>query len=264
MLFSKSSKLSGVVLGCVLLLSGCASTFFPDFEDTNEVVIDAGGKVEIKEISKKGILISDKENAAYEEDELFPAVDEDEKVEYVEPAKVVSVEAEVIEPVVEAKEEVSEETVDVASAEMKAAEEVVAPEVENEAEALEDEEEVDGPTMHYLAGIVHFENGGAVVGSNYRQLLKKIAKIAKENDATVTVYGFASSRTRDTDPASHKLANFKVSAERAENTVKALIRAGVKAEKITSQAMSDSMPMYQEVMPEGERLNRRAEIYLTY
>ena len=94
--------------------------------------------------------------------------------------------------------------------------------------------------------------------------MRKLAKIVKENDATVTVYGFASSRTRDTDPATHKLANFKVSAERAENTAKALRRAGVPADKITTQAMSDSMPMYQEVMPEGERLNRRAEIYLTY
>ena len=46
--------------------------------------------------------------------------------------------------------------------------------------------------------------------------------------------------------------------------VEALARAGVSVDRIVSQAMSDSMPMYQEVMPEGERLNRRAEIYLTY
>jgi outer membrane protein OmpA-like peptidoglycan-associated protein len=188
-------------------------------------------------------------------------VDEEKKVERVEPAKVVSVEAEDIEPVVEAKEGASEETTDVASVKT---EEVLASEIENKIENLEDEVEMNGPTMHYLAGTIYFENGGAVIGSNYRNLLRKIAKLAKENDATVTIYGFASSRTRDTDPASHKLANFKVSAERAENTVKALINAGVKSEKITSQAMSDSMPMYQEVMPEGERLNRRAEIYLTY
>ena len=271
MLFNKSSRLSCVVLGCAFLLTGCASSFFPDFEDTDEVVIDAGGNVEVKEISKKGILVSDKENAAYEEDELFPEVNEDEKVEHVEPAKVVSVEAEVIDPVVPSNEEVKAKEVALAESSevVEAKEEPVAPvelpEVKNEEASVEEgEEEIDGPTMHYLAGTVYFENGGAVVGSNYRQLLKKIAKIAKENDATVTVYGFASSRTRDTDPASHKLANFKVSADRAENTVKVLIRAGVNAEKITSQAMSDSMPMYQEVMPEGERLNRRAEIYLTY
>ena len=62
----------------------------------------------------------------------------------------------------------------------------------------------------------------------------------------------------------HKLANFKVSADRATNTAKALRRFGVDANNITTQALSDSMPMYQEVMPEGERLNRRAEIYLAY
>ena len=120
------------------------------------------------------------------------------------------------------------------------------------------------PSMHYLAATIYFEDGGAAVGSSYNATLRKIAKLVKENDAAVTVYGFASSRTRDTDPATHKLINFNISAKRAENTVKALRRAGVPADKITMQALSDSMPMYQEVMPAGERLNRRAEIYLTY
>ena len=41
-------------------------------------------------------------------------------------------------------------------------------------------------------------------------------------------------------------------------------RAGVPAAKISVLAMSDSAPAYQEVMPEGERLNRRAEVYISY
>jgi outer membrane protein OmpA-like peptidoglycan-associated protein len=124
--------------------------------------------------------------------------------------------------------------------------------------------EMTAPTMHYLAETIYFDNGSATVSSSYQSALRKIARLAKENKATVTVYGFASSRTRDTDPASHKLANFKVSLQRAENTAKALRRAGVPSQRILTQALSDSSPMYQEVMPEGERLNRRAEIYLTY
>jgi len=52
--------------------------------------------------------------------------------------------------------------------------------------------------------------------------------------------------------------------ERAQNVALALKRAGVSADKISIEAMSDSAPAYQEVMPEGERLNRRAEIYIAY
>ncbi len=258
MFLQKNSKLFGMILGCVLLLNGCASSFFPDFEDTDEVVIDAGGNVEIREVNKKGILVADKENAAYEDDESVSTVDEIETVEPVEPAKVVKVETEDVEPIVVSNKDVksySDRDNDLKN-------------ITTETDAIEDEkkleDEIKAPTMHYLAGTIYFENGGAAVGSNYRQLLKKIAKLVKDNDAIVTVYGFASSRTRDTDPASHKLANFKISAERAENTAKALIKVGVAADKIMVQAMSDSMPMYQEVMPEGERLNRRSEIYLTY
>ena len=88
--------------------------------------------------------------------------------------------------------------------------------------------------------------------------------MVKENNANVIVYGHSSSRTRDTDPASHKLANFKASMERAQNVAAALKRAGVPADRISVEAMSDSMPAYLEVMPEGERLNRRAEVYIAY
>ena len=94
--------------------------------------------------------------------------------------------------------------------------------------------------------------------------MRNVAKLAKENNAQVVVYGHSSSRTRDTDPASHKLANFKASMERAQNVAAALKRVGVPANKIAIEAMSDSTPAYLEVMPEGERLNRRAEIYIAY
>ncbi len=243
------------MVGTALFLSGCASSVFPDFDEGSEVVIDDGGKVNVRQVKENGILVADKENAAYEDEEDY--VDEadaeeasDEvfvaEADEVEPAKVEAVEKAEIEPL-----ETTEE-------------EVVTAEAEEIPAEKETEPEKVMPSMHYLAATVYFENGGAVVDASYRNSLKKIAKLVKENDAVVTVYGFASSRTRDTDPASHKLANFKVSADRAQNTAKALRRAGVPADKITTQALSDSMPMYQEVMPEGERLNRRAEIYLTY
>ena len=91
-----------------------------------------------------------------------------------------------------------------------------------------------------------------------------LVKEAKANNATVTVYGYASSRTRNTDVVSHKMANFRVSLARAESVAAALRRAGLPASRITVEALSDTAPAYLEVMPEGERLNRRAEVYISY
>lgn len=120
------------------------------------------------------------------------------------------------------------------------------------------------PNVNYRADTFYFANGSSVLGGEYSANIKKIAKLAKEHNATVTVLGYASSRTRNTDIASHKLANFNVSMARAESVVKALKRAGVKGNNIRIEALSDSNPAYLEVMPEGERLNRRAEVYISY
>lgn len=265
MLLKRGFGLSVFVFATALMLSGCASSVFPDFEDYNEIIVDDGGKVEIREVDEKGILIGDKENASYEEDDNEINVAEDE-VEEVIPAKVVAVEASEIEPLdnKNENEEIantsSEETVVAINEENSTVEDTT---INNE-NVDDTNTEVAEPTINYLAATIYFENGGAVVDASYNKVLRDVAKIVKDNNAKVIVYGFASSRTRDTDPTSHKLANFKVSADRAANTAKALRRFGVDSDKITTQALSDSMPMYQEVMPEGERLNRRAEIYLAY
>jgi outer membrane protein OmpA-like peptidoglycan-associated protein len=245
-------KLMWSLSAVVILLSGCASSFFPDFDDGSDIVVDDGGKVEVRKVKSDGVLVGDKANAAYEDDDEEDVLTADNtplsgeviKEDNVTPApvKVIEVKSDAVAPL--------HDNVKVVEASSQSPK-VPAP-------------EMTAPTMHYLAETIYFDNGSATVSSSYQSTLRKIARIAKENKATVTVYGFASSRTRDTDPASHKLANFKVSLQRAENTAKALRRAGVPAQRILTQALSDSAPMYQEVMPEGERLNRRAEIYLTY
>ena len=94
--------------------------------------------------------------------------------------------------------------------------------------------------------------------------IREIVKVAKENNAQIRVLGHASSRTRNTDIATHKLTNFKVSQDRAEAVAKALRRAGLPSSQISVEALSDTAPAYLEVMPEGERLNRRAEVYISY
>ncbi len=120
------------------------------------------------------------------------------------------------------------------------------------------------PTINYQIANILFANGSSSVDTSYNAEIQKIAKLAKKHDATIRVYGYASSRTKDTDIVSHKLANFKVSLKRAESVAAALRKAGVKQENITIEALSDSRPLYSEAMPEGERLNRRAEVYISY
>ena len=129
---------------------------------------------------------------------------------------------------------------------------------------VESEETAVEPSVSYQIGTVHFADGSAVVDTKYNAKFKEIAKLAKEKNAQVNVYGFSSSRTKNTDIVTHKMINFDASLKRAENVVKALIKAGVPKGAVSMEALSDSQPLYQEVMPEGERLNRRAEIYISY
>ena len=120
------------------------------------------------------------------------------------------------------------------------------------------------PSVFYLVETVYFNNGGSQVDSKYYQALKKVVKEAKSHQGKIIVQGFASSRTRNADIMTHKMANLKVSAARAENVGKLLEKYGMPKKKIITEGLSDSRPVYLEVMPEGERMNRRAEIYISY
>ena len=120
------------------------------------------------------------------------------------------------------------------------------------------------PSINYQIANILFANGSSAVDSSYRGQIAKIAKLAKQHNAQIRVYGFSSSRTRNTDPQTHKMINFKTSLRRAQSVAAALRRAGVNKQNITIEALSDSRPLYSEAMPEGERLNRRAEVYITY
>ncbi len=120
------------------------------------------------------------------------------------------------------------------------------------------------PSVNYQALTVLFDNGSSSVSPAYRRKIAQIAKLAKQHNAQIHVYGHASSRTKDTSISEHKVINFRTSLKRAQSVAAALRRAGVKGSNITVEALSDRYPLYSEAMPEGERLNRRAEIYISY
>ena len=120
------------------------------------------------------------------------------------------------------------------------------------------------PSVAYQAATFLFADGSANIAAEYNGEIRQIARLAKEKNAHITVYGFASSRTRDMDVAAHKLANFKISLKRAENVAAALVKAGAPKNSVAVEALSDSRPLFSESMPSGERMNRRAEIYVSY
>lgn len=141
---------------------------------------------------------------------------------------------------------------------------VVAEEVTTVTPVAQTEEFNSQPSVTYQLETFLFDNGSAAIKAEDRKKIKEIVKIAKEKKAMIYVLGYSSSRTRDMDYVSHKMANFKISLKRAENVADALVKAGLKEKQVMLEALSDGRPAYLEVMPEGERLNRRVEVYIGY
>jgi outer membrane protein OmpA-like peptidoglycan-associated protein len=109
---------------------------------------------------------------------------------------------------------------------------------------------------------VFFNSGSSRVTAAARRKIRRAAELVKGRGGRLVVIGHASSRTRDLDPLRHHLANFRISYDRAEAVAKELVRQGVARDLIETSAMSDSRPVFHEVMPAGEAQNRRVEIVL--
>ncbi len=113
-------------------------------------------------------------------------------------------------------------------------------------------------------GTVHFANGSAVIDGKYEKTLRSIVGMHKQRGGMIRVIGHASSRTRDTRPLAHQLANFRISVARAKAVAERLMRYGAPASAVAFSGVADRQRIYHEFMPLGEAGNRRAEIYLDY
>ena len=107
-----------------------------------------------------------------------------------------------------------------------------------------------------------FDNGSARLSPRDHEIVRSVAQLHRQKGGLVRVIGHSSSRTRTMDPVRHTMLNFKLSADRAQVVRDALVQAGLGRENIGTQGVSDSQPLYYEVMPSGEAGNRRAEIYI--
>ena len=108
---------------------------------------------------------------------------------------------------------------------------------------------------------IAFAVGSAALDPGDRRQISEIVRSFRQRGGAIRVEGHASSRTKDMQPVQHQLVNFDVSLNRANAVASELIRQGVPAEAVFVAAMSDSQPIYYEVMPAGEAGNQRVEIY---
>ncbi len=108
---------------------------------------------------------------------------------------------------------------------------------------------------------IQFGRSSSRLDARDQQLINAVATAQRQNGGNVLVVGHASSRTQQLPKDRYEVANFQVSFARANAVAQALIRAGVSADRVTVEAVSDGQPIYSEAMPTGEAGNRRAEIY---
>ncbi len=108
-----------------------------------------------------------------------------------------------------------------------------------------------------------FDNGSSKLKANDMRILRAVTRLQRKNGGMLRIVGHASARTRNLPPVKHKMANFQVSAARADRVVSELVRMGVNKQDIQIAAVSDAAPVYYEFMPSGEAGNRRTEVYLT-
>ena len=122
----------------------------------------------------------------------------------------------------------------------------------------------NGSAVSYRAASLRFKTGSARIAKGDRKKLREVAALQRKHNATLRIIGHASSRTRDLDPVTHQIVNFRISVDRAHAVARALLRLGVPPGKLNIGAKSDQERVFYEFMPAGETGNQRTEIYIEY
>jgi flagellar motor protein MotB len=113
-----------------------------------------------------------------------------------------------------------------------------------------------------LAAIIFFGHGSADLDARDRSVLRDVAALQQQRGGRLRLVGHSSSRTQNSTPDEHQLANFDMSLARAEAVQEALLALGVESDVVQAEAVGDAEPVYHEFMPSGEAGNRRVEIFL--
>lgn len=92
------------------------------------------------------------------------------------------------------------------------------------------------------ATVIYFNHGSVRLGTNDLKKLSGISSAFNSNSGALIVEGHASIASNIADPVQRKLANLKISMERAFKVAKALMENGVPAEQIETRAYGETRP----------------------
>ena len=118
--------------------------------------------------------------------------------------------------------------------------------------------------IQFRIATINFSAGSSTLNSLDLRKIKKVMSLAKEKNAVVKIVGHASTRTKDMPLLKHKLANFAISDKRSQAVAKVFIDNKFPLNKLITEAVSDSKPLFHESMPAGTYGNQRTEIYIIY
>ena len=118
--------------------------------------------------------------------------------------------------------------------------------------------------IQFKIATINFNSGSSSLNRDGYKKIMKVLKLANERDAIVKIVGHASTRTKDMDILKHKMVNFVISDKRAQAVASVFVKNKFPLDKLITEAVSDSKPLFHEVMPAGTNANQRTEIYLIY
>jgi len=116
----------------------------------------------------------------------------------------------------------------------------------------------------FQVATIQFANGSAKLSTNDVRILKEVVNIHRQQGGVIRVVGHASSRTQTMPVDKHQQVNSRMSISRADQVAQELLRLGLTGDRLFVGGVSDTQPLYQEVMPSGEAGNRRTEIFVDY
>ena len=118
--------------------------------------------------------------------------------------------------------------------------------------------------IQFKIATINFNSGSSSINKEGYNKIKKVLKLANDKNAIVKIVGHASTRTKDMDILKHKMVNFVISDKRAQAVASIFVKNKFPLDKLITEAVSDSKPIFHEVMPAGTSANQRTEIYLIY
>ena len=118
----------------------------------------------------------------------------------------------------------------------------------------------DGNAYITFSNKLLYQSGSAKIDDKGTVVIKKLSEIIKKNpDVDILIEGHT-----DTNPISTSefKDNWELSAERASNVVRALVRMGVKPAKLTAAGRGEFLPIATNTTEAGRQQNRRTEVII--